>query len=137
MPAPAAFVLDFNGTISDDEQLLEEIYQELFAGIGLELSGARYRAEFAGLSDPAIIAGGIALAGRAGEPGLAEALEQALVARYLERVADGVAGDAGRRGVRAGRRRARAGRDRLRRRPRDDRRLARRHGAASRCSRRS
>ena len=32
MPAPAAFVLDFNGTISDDEPLLEEIYRALFAG---------------------------------------------------------------------------------------------------------
>ena len=31
-------MLDFNGTISDDEPLLEEIYRELFAGIGLELS---------------------------------------------------------------------------------------------------
>ena len=79
-------MLDFNGTISDDEPLLEEIYRELFAGIGLELSGARYHAEFAGLSDPAIIAGGIALAGRSGEPGLAARLEVEHTARYLERV---------------------------------------------------
>jgi beta-phosphoglucomutase len=86
VPAPAALVLDFNGTISDDEPLLEEIYRELFAGIGLELSGERYHAEFAGLSDPAIIAGGIALAGRSGEPSLAARLEDAHRALYLERV---------------------------------------------------
>jgi beta-phosphoglucomutase len=86
VPAPTALVLDFNGTVSDDEQLLEEIYRELFSEIGLELSGARYRADFAGLSDPSIIAGGIALAGRTGEPGLARLLEAAHTARYLERV---------------------------------------------------
>ena len=86
MPAPAALVLDFNGTISDDEPLLEQIYRELFAGIGLELSGERYHAEFAGLSDPAIIAGGIALAGRSSEPGLAARLGNEHTARYLERV---------------------------------------------------
>jgi beta-phosphoglucomutase len=86
VPAPAAFVLDFNGTISDDEPLLEEIYRDLFSGIGLDLSAARYHAEFAGLSDPAILAGGIALAGRAGEAGLAARLEQELIARYVDRV---------------------------------------------------
>jgi beta-phosphoglucomutase len=86
VPAPAAFVLDFNGTISDDERLLEEIYGELFAGIGLDVSGERYQAEFAGLSDPAIVARGMALAGRAGEPGLADRLVAGYTTRYLERV---------------------------------------------------
>jgi beta-phosphoglucomutase len=86
VPAPAAFVLDFNGTISDDEPLLEEIYRALFAGIGLDLPAERYHAEFAGLSDPAIIAEGIALAGRRGEPGLAARLEAEHTARYLEGV---------------------------------------------------
>jgi beta-phosphoglucomutase len=86
VPAPAALVLDFNGTISDDEPLLEEIYRELFAGIGLELSGERYHAEFAGLSDPAIIAGGIALSGRNSEPELAARLAVEQTARYVERV---------------------------------------------------
>jgi beta-phosphoglucomutase len=86
VPAPAALVLDFNGTISDDEPLLEELYRALFAGIGLDLSGPRYHAELAGLSDPAIIARGIALAGRADEPVLAPRLDAELTARYLERV---------------------------------------------------
>jgi beta-phosphoglucomutase len=86
VPAPAALVLDFNGTISDDEPLLEEIYRELFTAIGVELSSARYHAEFAGQSDPAIIAGGIALAGREAEGGLATRLEAEHTARYLERV---------------------------------------------------
>jgi beta-phosphoglucomutase len=83
---PAAFILDFNGTISDDEPLLAEIYGELFAEIGLELSPARYQDEFAGLSDPAIVARGIALAGRTDEAGLAERLVAGYTSRYLERV---------------------------------------------------
>ncbi len=86
MPAPAAFVLDFNGTVSDDEPLLAEIYGELFAGIGLDVSGERYHEEFAGLSDPAIVARGITLAHRTNEPGLAERLVAGYTARYLERV---------------------------------------------------
>lgn len=86
MPSPAALVLDFNGTISDDEPLLEEIYRDLFAEIGVELSSERYHAEFAGLSDPAIIAGGIALAGRTHDAGLAAQLEAEHTAAYLERV---------------------------------------------------
>ena len=79
-------MLDFNGTISDDEPLLEELYRALFAEIGLELSSARYQHEFAGLSDPAIVARGIALVDRTDEAGLAEALIASYTARYLERV---------------------------------------------------
>ena len=87
MPTPAALVLDFNGTISDDEPLLEELYRTLFAEIGLQLGPAQYDAELAGRSDPAIVARGIALAGRDGEPGLQQQLESELAARYLARVA--------------------------------------------------
>jgi beta-phosphoglucomutase len=83
---PAALVLDFNGTVSDDEPLLEEIYRALFAGIGVELSAERYHAELAGLSDPAIIAAGIALAGRSHDAELAARIEADHTALYLERV---------------------------------------------------
>ncbi|HEY1479503.1 MAG TPA: HAD family phosphatase [Gaiellales bacterium] len=86
MPDPAAFVLDFNGTVSDDEHLLEEIYRELFAGIGVELTPDRYQREFAGLSDPAIVARGLELAGRTDEAGLRERLTAGYTTRYLERV---------------------------------------------------
>ncbi len=113
MPAPAAFVLDFNGTISDDEPLLEEIYRALFAGIGLDLSPARYHAELAGLSDPAIIAAGIALAGRAGEAGLAgPARGRAHGSLPRGRPRD-VPHHRGRRGVRASCGRTRPGRHRI------------------------
>ena len=137
MPAPAAFVLDFNGTVSDDEPLLAEIYGELFAGIGLDVSGTRYQEEFAGLSDPAIVARGIALAGRTSEAGLAERLVAGYTARYLERGARAVPDHAGRRSVRARRRRTGAGRDRVGGAPRDGRGRARRSRAPLRCSPRS
>jgi beta-phosphoglucomutase len=83
---PAALVLDFNGTVSDDEPLLEEIYRTLFAEIGVELSPERYRAELTGLSDPAIIAAGIALAGRSHDAELQAHLEDEHTAMYLARV---------------------------------------------------
>ena len=86
MSRPAALVLDFNGTISDDEQLLEELYRALFAEIGLDISGERYQREFAGLSDPAIVARGIELAGRTDEADLPDRLIASYTARYLEHV---------------------------------------------------
>ena len=86
MSRPAALVLDFNGTISDDEQLLAELYCAIFAEIGLELSGERYQREFAGLSDPAIVARGIDLAGRTDDAGLPARLIASYTARYLAHI---------------------------------------------------
>jgi HAD superfamily hydrolase (TIGR01509 family) len=52
---PAALLFDFNGTLSDDEQIQCEIYQEIFAEAGKPLGKAQYFAELAGLSDPEIV----------------------------------------------------------------------------------
>jgi beta-phosphoglucomutase len=48
-------LLDFNGTLSDDEWLLCEIFQELFADAGRPLTREQYYAELVGLSDPEIV----------------------------------------------------------------------------------
>lgn len=49
-------IFDFNGTISDDERLLEQIYRELLSSeLGWSVSEHVYYREFAGLSDRAII----------------------------------------------------------------------------------
>ena len=48
-------LLDFNGTISDDEALLCVILQELFAEHGRPLSTEEYYERLAGLSDPEIV----------------------------------------------------------------------------------
>jgi beta-phosphoglucomutase len=52
---PAAVVFDFNGTISDDEPLLAELFVQIFGEIGIEVTEERYFGEFAGYSDPEIV----------------------------------------------------------------------------------
>ena len=49
-----ALLLDFNGTLSDDEPLLCSIFQELFAELGKPISEAEYYDQLAGLSDPEV-----------------------------------------------------------------------------------
>jgi beta-phosphoglucomutase len=50
-----AVVFDFNGTLSDDEPILCEIFIHLFAEHGRPLSAQQYFDELAGLSDPEIV----------------------------------------------------------------------------------
>ena len=52
---PSAIVFDFNGTLSDDEPLMCEIFQTLFAEHGKPLTKREYYDELAGLSDPEIV----------------------------------------------------------------------------------
>ncbi len=53
--APRALIFDFNGTLSDDEPILCEIFIHLFAEHGRPLSAQEYFDELAGLSDPEIV----------------------------------------------------------------------------------
>ena len=53
--APDSIVFDFNGTLSDDEPVLCEIFVELFAEHGKPLSAQEYFDQLAGLSDPEIV----------------------------------------------------------------------------------
>jgi beta-phosphoglucomutase len=51
-----AVLFDFNGTLSDDEPLLLEIFTELFAEhLGWQMRPEEYAARFAGLSDREIV----------------------------------------------------------------------------------
>jgi beta-phosphoglucomutase len=50
-----AIVFDFNGTLSDDEPILCEIFIELFAEHGKPLSAQEYFDHLAGHSDPEIV----------------------------------------------------------------------------------
>ena len=50
-----AVVFDFNGTLSDDEPVLCEIFMHLFAERGKPMSAQEYFDELAGLSDPEIV----------------------------------------------------------------------------------
>ncbi len=78
-----AVVFDFNGTLSDDEPILCEIWQEIAAEHGRPLSREEYFGRLAGLSDPEI--GARLLGPGADVPAAVD--EQ--VRRYRERVADG------------------------------------------------
>jgi len=55
MPPPDAIIFDFNGTLSDDEPILCEIFRTLFAEHGRPLTAKQYYDELAGLSDPEIV----------------------------------------------------------------------------------
>src|ERR1044071_2156992 len=48
----AAIVFDFNGTLSDDEPVLCEIFMHLFAEHGRPISAQEYFDRLAGLFDP-------------------------------------------------------------------------------------
>ena len=50
-----ALVYDFNGTLSDDEPLLCELFMHLFAEHGRPMSAQEYFDQLAGLSDPEIV----------------------------------------------------------------------------------
>ena len=50
-----ALIFDFNGTLSDDEPLLCELFTHLFAEHGLPMSAQEYFDQLAGLSDPEIV----------------------------------------------------------------------------------
>ena len=52
---PDAIIFDFNGTLSDDEPILCEIFRTLFAEHGRPLTAEQYYDELAGLSDPEIV----------------------------------------------------------------------------------
>jgi beta-phosphoglucomutase len=79
-----AIVFDFNGTLSDDEPILCEIFVQLFAEHGKPLSAQEYFDELAGLSDPEIVRTWL---GR-GHPDV-DAVIGERVERYRAAVADG------------------------------------------------
>ena len=79
-----AVLFDFNGTLSDDEPLLCELWQENFAEHGRPLAREDYFDRLAGLSDPEIAEAWLGPA----HPGVADALAEH-VRRYRERVSDG------------------------------------------------
>ncbi len=86
---PRAVLFDFNGTLSDDERIMCEIFQELFAQRGRPLTEAEYFAELVGRSDPEVVRAWL------GEDDPVLVGEK--IARYRERVADGSTVTAGAR----------------------------------------
>ena len=81
---PRAVLLDFNGTLSDDEGVLFEIYADLFTEQGRPLTREAYLDRLAGLSDEEIMDTWLG----PGRPDRHVLVEER-VARYRARVADG------------------------------------------------
>lgn len=86
-----AVLFDFNGTLSDDEPILERVFGEIFmAYLGWRLPAGDYYSRLAGRSDREIVE--IAVAERAGGLAGNEPLVERLLAlrreRYLQLVAD-------------------------------------------------
>jgi beta-phosphoglucomutase-like phosphatase (HAD superfamily) len=54
-PPARALILDFNGTVSHDEHIVLELFQELFGELGRPLDAATYERDLAGMSDPEIV----------------------------------------------------------------------------------
>ena len=79
-----AIVFDFNGTLSDDEPVLCEIFIELFTRRGRPLSAQEYYDQLAGLSDEEIV---MTWLGR-DYPDVAGAVDER-VQRYRDAVSDG------------------------------------------------
>ena len=71
---PGAVIFDFNGTISDDEALLAELFERIFGEVGIDVPASLYFDEFAGYSDAEICERVLRRLGREGEAGLQERL---------------------------------------------------------------
>src|SRR5262249_20084525 len=81
-PVPRAALFDFNGTISLDEPILDRLFQEVFAEIGVDLTSEEDYGHLAGLSDPEIVATGLELHGRVADEALCAQLLRAKIDRY-------------------------------------------------------
>jgi beta-phosphoglucomutase len=79
-----AVIFDFNGTLSNDEPILCEIFRELFAAQGEPLSAQEYFDRLAGLSDPEIVRTWLGPAHPAVDEVIAERID-----RYRAAVSDG------------------------------------------------
>jgi len=77
-------IFDFNGTISDDEPILDRLFQEVFAAEGLPFDSAYYYDRLAGLSDPEIVERALADHGQPADPVRSARLLRAKVDRYKE-----------------------------------------------------
>jgi beta-phosphoglucomutase len=81
-----AVIFDFNGTLSDDEGILEAIFNEVFAQhLGWCMTAEEYRTELLGLSDREIVERAVQAHG-SGDSGVVEALLSLRTSLYAKAV---------------------------------------------------
>jgi beta-phosphoglucomutase len=83
-----AIVLDFNGTLAQDDHLVAPLYVETFASVGVPLTAEEYHRELAALPDRDVFDLAIERAGLSPQAGHRDALVQARVEGYLAAVAN-------------------------------------------------
>jgi beta-phosphoglucomutase len=83
-----AIVLDFNGTLAQDDELVAALYIEAFASIGVPLTVEQYHREFAAMPDRDAFELAIRRSGLPFDPAHRDALVRAHADGYLEAVAD-------------------------------------------------
>jgi len=81
--SPGAVIFDFNGTVSDDEGLLAELFHRIFSEVGIDVPASLYFEEFVGYSDAEICERLLARFGRADEDGLIDRLIARRTELYL------------------------------------------------------
>ncbi len=80
-------IFDFNGTLSEDEPLLYEIYASLFSEkLSYELTRSDYFENLAGLSDPEIISRALSRCGLSDHEELERSLLSQKISRYCDEV---------------------------------------------------
>lgn len=83
-----AAIFDFNGTITLDEHIYCEIFQELLGPLGIPLTAERYFGELVGLDDATVLERVLAEHGRPTDAATIEALLRRRLDLYLERADD-------------------------------------------------
>ncbi len=83
-----AIILDFNGTLAQDDHLVAPLYVEMFASLGLPLTAADYHREFAAMPDRDVAELALRRAGLPVDEERREALVTARLEGYLAAVAD-------------------------------------------------
>jgi beta-phosphoglucomutase len=81
---PDAVLFDFNGTISDDEGLLAELFHRIFAEVGIDVPASLYFEEFAGYSDVEIAERVLERFGHAGDAELRDRVVRRRTELYLD-----------------------------------------------------
>ena len=81
---PDAVIFDFNGTISDDEGLLADLFHRIFAEVGIDVPASLYFEEFAGYSDVEIAERVLERFDRSGDADLLQHVVHRRTELYLE-----------------------------------------------------
>lgn len=80
-------MLDFNGTLAQDDQLVAPLYVDAFASVGVPLTAAQYHRELSALPDRDVFELALARAGLPADASHRDALVRTRVAGYLDAVA--------------------------------------------------